>query len=70
MNLSELEHAVILQMRDAMRDEYLHLVDSVKRAEDVQQKLVNENRYLVEWNENLISALKEHRVDVPPAPEL
>jgi hypothetical protein len=68
MDLSALERSTILQMRDAMREEYMLLTESLSQAEEARRRLTTRNRYLEMWNKDLIGVLNDHGIEAPDAP--
>ena len=69
MDVSKLERLTVLQMREAMREEYVLLMSNLMRAEDRVRKLTSDNRFFEAWNNDLIGVLHEHGIDIPAGPE-
>jgi hypothetical protein len=63
--LSQSEMFVVMAMRDNI-DEKVR--QSLKEAIQAQYDLTGKCRYLEAWINDLVAALNEHNIDIPPGP--
>jgi hypothetical protein len=70
MDLSEQEQTVVWKMRDAVQAEVSRLMMSLDEADQFQDHLTSNNRYLEAWIGDLIAALELHGIAIPEAPTL
>jgi hypothetical protein len=70
MDLSEQEQMVVWKMRDAVQAEVLRLMTSLDQADQFQDHLTSNHKYLEAWIRDLIAALKLHGIAIPEALKL
>ena len=66
--LSQSELLVVMAMRDNIDQKVLALQQSLKEVVRARYDLTSKCRYLEAWIHELIAALSEHDIVIPPGP--
>jgi hypothetical protein len=66
--LSQSELMVVMAMRDNIDEKLSALRQSLNEATRAEYDLTCKCRYLEAWIDDLVAALNEHDIDIPPAP--
>ena len=66
--LSQSELSVVMAMRDNIDDKVSALEQSLDESIRARYDLTSKCRYLEVWINDLVAALNEHDIDIPPGP--
>jgi hypothetical protein len=66
--LSQSELLVVMAMRDNIDEKMSALQESFKESIRAEYDLTSKCRYLEAWISDLVAALNEHGIDIPPGP--